>query len=408
MVPFQCDICHFRNMVDRDPWESDPDDMEVLEYIRRVNLDAFWSRETSTVKGNLRLLIKAETSNASLNLPPLLKNMGPWPLEDTFGMQAAIAVLIRSLDKGKYENFVQWETFRKTRSALTNAHQASVNGLRDVIGAYDKNRCWVSQVPTHSFFFSRFMEGLHRRVGEVVKQDWPIPIKVIVYIDRELNELWATLTDENEKLKVAQLGVWFVVGFCTALRGEEMLKIELAGTAATLRFLVRPLNADEPYFELRIRGRTKSVQLAGSSFGLPCVAVTAHSNLQPGKWIKRLIDTIHAQGRYTGRLFERKLKVPRLVEFEDDWYSILEHVQRKTDLIDDDVDIRDAAGILRSLRRGVTSHATNMNVGEPLIHAINRWRKEKSGAKKGGLAMIDRYTELGTLTPTYLRFSKAL
>ena len=408
MVSFQCDICHFRNILDRDPWMTNPDDLEILEYIRRANIDAFWSRESSTVKGNLRLLIRAETNNAALKMPPLVKNMGPFPLQDSFGMQIAIAVLIRSLDKGKYENFVQWETFRKTRSALTNAYQASVNGLMDVVGAYEKNRVWISQVPTHSIWFTRFMEGIHRRVGEVVKQDWPIPIKVIMYIDKELNELWETLTDSQEKLKIAQLAVWFICGFCTGLRGEEMLMIELAGTADRLRFLETPVNADEPYFELRIRGRTKSVQMSGSNFGLPCVAVTGHSKLQPGRWIKRLVQTIHAQGRRTGRLFERKLRIPRLVEFEDDWFSILEHVQQKTELIEERVDLRDAAGILRSLRRGVTSHAKNVNVTEPLIHAINRWRSEKGGTKKGSLPMVDRYTELGTLTPTYLRFSKAL
>lgn len=405
MVPFQCDLCHFRNIMKRDPWEFDPDDMEILEYIRRANLDAFWSRETSTVKANFRLLIKAENCNLALNMPPLVKNMGPFPLEDLFGMQAAIAVLIRSLDKGKYENFVQWETFRKTRSAVTNVYQASVDGLMDVIGAYEKNRCWVSRVPTHSFWFVRFMEGLHRRVGEVVKQDWPIPIQVVKYIDEMLDELWPTLTDAREKLKVAQMGVWFICGFCTGLRGEEMLMIELAGTADRLRYLENP---EQPYFELRIRGRTKGIQMSGSNFGLPCVAVTGHSKLEAGRWIKRLVETIHQTGRTTGRLFERNLRVPRLIEFEDDWYSVLENVQHRTDLIEARVNLREDAGILRTLRRGVTSHATNRRVEEPLIHAINRWRSEKGGTKKSNIAMVDRYAELGTLTPTYLRFSEAL
>ena len=195
MVPFQCDICHFRNITKRSPLPDKPQDNEVLEYIRRASLDAFWSRETSTVQNNLRLIRRAENSNAELGLPPLVPALGPHPVEDVCGMQAAIAVLIRSLDKGVYERFVQWETFRKTRSAIPKTRQASVAGLQDVIGAYEKDRLWISQVPTHTFWFSCFMEGLHRRVGEVVKQDWSIPIQVIKRIDEMLDELWNEATE---------------------------------------------------------------------------------------------------------------------------------------------------------------------------------------------------------------------
>ena len=145
MVPFQCDLCHFRNITKRDPCNFSPQDSEVLEYIRRASLDSFWSRETSTVQNNLRLIARAEKSNAELGLPPLVPSLGPFPLSDDCGMQAAIAVLIRSLDKGAYERFVQWETFRRTRSAITNARQACVDGLQDIIGAYERDRLWVSK-----------------------------------------------------------------------------------------------------------------------------------------------------------------------------------------------------------------------------------------------------------------------
>ena len=406
MVPFQCDLCHFRNIMKRDPLADKLEDQSILEYIRRATLDSFWSRETSTVQNNLRLLIRAEKSNDELGMPPLVGSIGPFPVEDSCGMQSAIMILVRSLDKGVYERFVQWETFRKTRSALSNVFQASVKGLQDVVGAYERDRMWISRVPTHSFFFARFMAGLHRRVGEVVKQNWSLPIKVIKQIDEMLNDLWPTLLSSEDQLRVAEMGTWFLVGFCTGLRGEEMLMIELEGTAGMLRFLQ---DNDLPHFLLQIRGRTKSSQMAGSSFQMPCVAVTEGTQLQPGRWIQRLVGVLRRKGRRSGRLFQRNLRVPRLVEFEDDWFGVLEKIQRDTDLIDNDFDIRDKAGILRSLRRGVTSHAMNMKVPEDLIRAINRWRREKqNGGRKGGLPMIDRYTDLEAIKPTYLRFSQAL
>ena len=78
-------------------------------------------------------------------------------------------------------------------------------------------------------------------------------------------------------------------------------------------------------------------------------------------------------------------------------------------MIEDNLDLREKAGIARSLRRGVTSHAQNVNVDKPLIEAINRWRTETNGGgNRGNLQMIDGYSQLDSLKPTFLRFSKAL
>lgn len=92
-------------------------------------------------------------------------------------------------------------------------------------------------VPTHSFYFSRFMTGLHKQVGEVVRQDWPVPIEVMQYIDQNLNCLWNQETDPDGKKCIAEMGAWFVGGFSTGLQGEEMLLIKLRGTADSLQFL---------------------------------------------------------------------------------------------------------------------------------------------------------------------------
>jgi hypothetical protein len=52
MCAFQCDLCHFRNIQKRDPGREDPADIFLLTMIRRANLDAFWSRKSSTVSHN--------------------------------------------------------------------------------------------------------------------------------------------------------------------------------------------------------------------------------------------------------------------------------------------------------------------------------------------------------------------
>ncbi len=49
VTPFQCDRCHFINIMGREPLEDLSTDLRMLKCIRRANLDAFWSREAGTI-----------------------------------------------------------------------------------------------------------------------------------------------------------------------------------------------------------------------------------------------------------------------------------------------------------------------------------------------------------------------
>ena len=80
--------------------------------------------------------------------------------------------------------------------------------------------------------------------------------------------------------RVAEMGVWFIVGFCAGLRGEEMLLIEFAGTKSSLHFLTDPA---DPHFVLTVSGKTKGNQLSGAKFYVPIVAQTTTSSLRPGE-----------------------------------------------------------------------------------------------------------------------------
>jgi hypothetical protein len=69
-----------------------------------------------------------------------------------------------------------------------------------------------------------------------------------------------------------------------------------------------------------------------------------------------------------------KLATPKLHEFEDDWFTVLEKVQATTPFIENNVEVRKAYGIGRSEWRGVTAHARNMEVSVELL-IVNCWRK---------------------------------
>jgi hypothetical protein len=118
------------------PVRHNANDLEILDTMRRANLDAFWSRETSTVGENLQEARQMERMAMRLGLPSITPPLGLWALEDNLGMKAAIAILDRSLDKGAYKDTVQWDTFWRAMSMVTNISQAMVGCLEDSVGAY--------------------------------------------------------------------------------------------------------------------------------------------------------------------------------------------------------------------------------------------------------------------------------
>eukprot|EP00978_Attheya_sp_CCMP212_P011253 scaffold27642_cov30-Attheya_sp.AAC.1 len=108
------------------------------------------------------------------------------------------------------------------------------------------------------------MPGLHKRVGELRKQDEPLSIDVVHAAAHILEVEWARAKTKDQKKRIAEMGVWFVAGFCSGLRGEEMILIERAGTRInSLTHLEDP----EPWFKFVVSGPTKGNQLSGSSEG---------------------------------------------------------------------------------------------------------------------------------------------
>ena len=322
-------------------------------------------------------------------------------------MKTAIVLLNRSLStKGKNEELVQFSTTRKTRSYVANAEQAGVGGLKNRVGAYERNKMWISSVETNSFWFTRFVEGHQKRVGEVIKQDKPITVEVLKRALEILEKEFFLVSTVWERKKIAEMGTWLSAGFCSGLRGEEMILIE---NNATLASIVNLKDINVPYYKLVIQGRTKGSQAGGSKFAIPIAGVTEGSNINTGIWIKRLHEVKAELGIKGGRLFSRKCKVPKLSEFEEDFFLILEKVQ-ELGYIAKSVDVREEYGIARSTRRGVTTHALNVGVEEKYINAVNRWRKEKDaiGSVAKSLGMLGVYTKLDELTPYVLRYSRAL
>ena len=166
MVPFQCETCHFRNLTKKDPMASHAGHQDCLLHIRRCNLDSFWSRESSTVRAQLREGLGVESTGARWGMGPMTPPLGPFPLEDSVGMRVALSLVDRSQDKtGRHETHVQPDTHRKAQTYITNVSRAGVHGLGDHIRAHDAKKAWMPQGATHTPWFSQAFIGLKRRTG---------------------------------------------------------------------------------------------------------------------------------------------------------------------------------------------------------------------------------------------------
>jgi len=210
--------------------------------------------------------------------------------------------------------------------------------------------------------------------------------------------------NRRERKRISEIGVWLIVGFCTGMRGEEMVLIELAGTRNSLEHM----NEDEGYFKVVISGRTKDNQLSGSKLSFPIVNNKRGTGLHPRTWIRRLINIRNEEGDSGGRLFYRGTTLAKVHQYESDFFNILFKVQNSSTHISDSLDVAEVYGILRSSRRGATAHARNVKIGKYIIEAVNRWRQEAFGRGVSlRLDLLDVFTSLDALAPTLLGYSDA-
>jgi hypothetical protein len=256
MLPFQCDVCHFRNIQKRNPRPLIYlKDALALTCIRRANLDSLWSREPSTVARNASQARTMEDLGDALGFDAVAPPMGPFPLDDTFGMKIACVTLMKSLDPGKWENTVQYATARRMRSVFSNLFHASYQGESMSVMAYETQKMFTTPCPTYGYWYQRFNLGLHKRMGDVVRSDFAVTSQIIKALLSTLNEEWEDAASWKTRTEIAEMAFVLVTGFCCGLRGEEIPKIDLAGLLKYLE--VGKLDTEHPHVVVPLLGRIK-------------------------------------------------------------------------------------------------------------------------------------------------------
>ena len=172
ITPFECDLCIFRKLRRESPNLGSQVDDRLLAGIRRINLDAFWSRSASTVSGNKDRVAAALRISKSLGLEGPYFNDGPMPDYDYCGYELALQMVEASRKPGRYsKDYTQFDTIRKYRSLYASFNRVSPQGNRLVLAMVNhkgKLQRFV-QDPTVTVWFQRVVEGCERRMGNVWK-----------------------------------------------------------------------------------------------------------------------------------------------------------------------------------------------------------------------------------------------
>jgi hypothetical protein len=409
MCPFQCDLCHFRNIQKRDP---DPEnviqDATMLRCIRRAILDTFWSRETTTVLSNGREMRQMAKKAELVLMAPPTPNLGPYPVEDGQGMGIAVCILMRSLDPGRNEQFVQYNTARKMRAAFSNFWQASIEGQSDAIVQRNTTKLFTTTCPTYGPWFERFMLGMHKRQGDQSYPDKAISIEVMMALMARFEAAWEVAKGrEKEEEAVLFPALFSIITFCGGFRGEETPLMELSGTKSRFSESGRH---KQKHVVVSLVGRFKNV-IGEHRHMLPLVAVTS-SGLKPRLWVGRMIEWYGKKGITRGPVFRNsetgmaeKAKV-----YEFDILLELVAIQRVGGgIISETVDVYESYGVSRSFRRGSNTHATNQGVTEAIINHNNRWSMiERAKGRTPILGMQQHYSDVLLMLSALLKYSSAL
>jgi hypothetical protein len=408
MCPFQCDLCHFRNIQRRNPVPGLPKDKLLLQCIRRASVDAFWSRETSTVNANARGAKRLQEIGDSLGILAVCPPMGPFSLDDTAGMALAVSILLRSLEPGRTEDTIQFSTARYLRSVFSNVYHASAEHQTGMaVMAQGTSKTYVTNCPSYGYWFERFMRGVHKRMGEEVRSDYALSVKVLHKILGNLDTRWRASTTAARRKEVVEIAFFLVMTFCLGLRGEEVVKLDIAGFLTY--FESAKNHSEHPHVMVPLQGRFKGE--TGERWHLLPIVWKTRSGLEAGTWATRMRESLLERGRVRGFVFANaRGKQAKAAAYEPRFFEQLNFVRaRYPDLFPPGINVEDDFGISRSGRRGSSTEAGNQGVPPEIIEMICRWRKvERAQGRAPNLGMREHYMEVSQALETYLQYSRPL
>jgi hypothetical protein len=273
--------------------------------------------------------------------------------------------------------------------------------------AQGTTKIFVTNCPSYSYWFERFMRGVHKRMGEEVRSDYALSITVLHKILGNLNQRWEEVTTPAKRKEVVEIAFFLVITFCLGLRGEEVVKADVAGFLTY--FEPGKNHPEHPHVMVPLQGRFKGE--TGECWHLLPIVWRTRSGINAGVWAGRMKESLLERGRVHGFIFANgRGKQAKAALFEPRFFEQLNFVRaRHPGLFPPNVHIEDDFGISRSGRRGSSTEAANQGVPSEIIEMICRWRKvERAQGRAPNLGMREHYMEVLQMLETYLQYSRPL
>jgi len=408
MVAFECDLCVFVKLKGRYPIVNSSKDRKLIACIRRVNLDAFWSRATSTINNNLRSIKKILLASDELDLPSPFVTHGPMPREDHCGYQIAISMVLASLRPGKHSKaYTQFDTIRNLRTAFGAFEMSSsANGDRNLTVSSSGNTCKdILRSPTSSVWFRHFYSGCRSRMGQVYKPNLALSTELIVNILKLARKDIYSATDRQAKFDIVIFGTYVAVAYVLSLRGSEGLMLNLSS-----------INKEWDRFDLcvviALKGKVKGESNVRDHM-FPCCKKTK-SGIDVKLWLSLMrlahLSMNRKEGPAMTNMEGEILSVSKLDEVLHSYLIRLFRDNSEFPLeIKNEEEIEDRYSVFRSLRRASDTRALNQNVSSNDIDVVNRWKTlEAAKGKKPGRSMRQHYAEFSLLKEPFLRYTSSM
>ena len=414
VTPFQCDHCWFVNLERRVPNKHSFNDLRLLGYIRRANLDVMWSRAPGTIanaKNSIKHLLRSwEELNMRIDLPEL----GPWVVGDNVGFGVAIGMLRYAQRKGNNRaTHMQFESVRKLRTAFSHLHanaRLSMNPDATSFKAQKGELFSITDSPTDSKLFQMFMRGLLLRMGKQTESNWGLDFKVLLAL---LTNLEGKLEDEEtlqeSKRECVMLGAYLTIGFVCALRGNEVFMVESEGLQNMIMEGRTDVESENSHVVIPLLGRFKNED--GEKWHLMVSVNTTESGIKARFWIERLVLLLKEEKRGMGPAFcDRNGDLLNYWEINNLFIKELEYVQQhQSYLLQPEIEVSEHYSIFRSLRKGSTARAMDKKVDSNVIDLHNRWRTmERTGGQRSTKSMQGYYSDLRLTIITQLAYSRSL
>jgi hypothetical protein len=414
LVPFECDLCIYKKLRKCYPHEDNPRNQVLEACIRQANLDAFWSRASSTVRAN------RDKTQLALKLSSSVGLDGPYfhtcylPPYDHCGYEVAVQMLLASKRPGRHSNeYSQYDTIRKVRTSYSNFARSSAQENSTVTGfGNDKGQAQrLVADPVSSYWFSRFFAGCKRRMGQDWRPNVALSTDLILAIlekVQEINTTGQTTTNPEEHHQWLVFGVYVAITYTLSLRGTEGLLLDVGG--------VRKYRNDgqNEHFIIALRGKIKG-EHADRCHLFPCCIMTS-SGIPVRDWVTRLIDLKESLGQVSGPAISNihgqilttakldLLLVTILEELHDTNIELFPSSLRQNK-----EDLGTPYQVFRSLRRASDTRALEKNISKTDIEVVNRWHSvEQAKGNRPSRPMHQHYAQAELLVAPFVRYTTAM